>query len=129
MNSRAGKIEIPKGVNVWPHEYQTAVSLSRAGHHVKFIRKSEIDGESTPDIIMDGQAWEIKAPTASSVRAVDRNVRKALKQSSRVIVDARRMKGLSDSVVQRELCKHAREMRSIKGLIMVDHNGAVIDIL
>ena len=38
------------------------------------------------------------------------------------------MKDLPDATVERELRKHARDMRSIERLVFVNHRGEVIDI-
>lgn len=128
MKKPIGCIKIPGDVDVWPHEYRTAVALSRAGFNVTFIKRSDEDREKTPDVLIDGQHWEMKAPKASNARAIDRNLRRALRQSRRVIIDSRRMKNLPDAVVERELRKHARDMRSIERLMLVNHRGEVIDI-
>ena len=93
-----------------------------------FIKKSDEDREKTPDLLIDGQLWEMKAPKASNARAIDRNLRRALRQSGRIIIDSRRMKDLPDATVERELRKHARDMRSIERLVFVNHRGEVIDI-
>ena len=41
MKRKTGNISIPGDVDVWPHEYQTAVALARAGYDVTFIKKSD----------------------------------------------------------------------------------------
>ena len=128
MKRKTGSISIPGDADVWPHEYQTAVALARAGYNVTFIKKSNEEHEQTPDVLINGERWEIKAPKASNARAIDRNLRRALRQSTRIIIDARRMKDLPDSMVERELRKHAREMKSIQKLVFVNHRGDVVDI-
>lgn len=40
MKKPIGSIKIPGDVDVWPHEYRTAVALSRAGFNVTFIKKT-----------------------------------------------------------------------------------------
>lgn len=55
MKKPIGSIKIPGDVDVWPHEYRTAVALSRAGFNVTFIKKSDEDREKTPDLLIDGQ--------------------------------------------------------------------------
>lgn len=46
-----------------------------------FIKKSDENREKTPDLLIDGQHWEMKAPKTSNARAIDRNLRRALRQS------------------------------------------------
>lgn len=128
MKTRIGTISIPGDADIWPHEYQTAVALARAGYDVAFIAKSNAEHERTPDVLIDGERWELKAPKASNARAIDRNLRRALRQSPRIVIDSRRMKDLPDAVVERELRKHARDMRSIQRLLFVNRSKEVIDM-
>lgn len=128
MKRRTGNISIPGDADVWPHEYQTAVALARAGYDVTFIKKSNEQHEQTPDVLIDGQRWEMKAPKASSARAVERNLHRALQQSDRVVFDCRRMNNLPDSMAERELRKRVKELRSLKRLLFVNHRGEVVDI-
>lgn len=128
MKEKVGNVTIPPDVGIRPHELCTARSLAKAGHEVVFLKKSDVEHRKTPDILMDGVPWEMKAPIAPNARALDRNVRRALRQSSRIVIDARRIKKLPDSVVERELRKYAREMQSIKAMLMIDHHENIIDI-
>lgn len=123
-----GKIIIPPDVNVWPHEYKTAQALAGAGLTVEFVRKSEEKHATSADALIAGELWEMKAPTSGKLSAVEKNLRKALKQSSRVIIDSRRMKGLPDAAIERELRVRAKELRSLRRLKFVNRHGAVIDI-
>lgn len=125
---KVGHISIPDDVDVWDHEFRTAMALKRAGHDVDFIKKSNNAYERTPDCLVDGEIWELKAPKADNVRALDRNVRKALKQAPRLVIDIRRMKNVTDDTARRALEKYASEMRSMKALRMVTRQGEVIDI-
>lgn len=95
---------------------------------VEFIRRSEEYRTTSADVIIDGESWEIKAPTSNKVSAIDKNIRKALHQSKFVIFDSHRMKQLPDSVIERELRKSARVLRSMRRLLFVDRHRSVIDI-
>lgn len=128
MKKRVGTIIIPGDVEVWPHEQRTAAALARAGYDVTFLKKSDNECEKTPDVLIDGEHWEMKAPKASSARAVERNLHRALQQSPRVVFDCRRMKNLPDAAVERELRKRAAELCSLKRLLFVTHRGEVVDI-
>lgn len=128
MEITRGKIIIPAGVNVWPHELDTAKALAAAGYVVEFAERREGQYEKSADLIIAGQSWEMKAPKSDKPAAIDKNLRKALHQASNVVFDSRRMKGLSDAVVERELRKSAAGLRSMKGLLFVNHHGSVIDI-
>lgn len=45
-----------------------------------------------------------------------------------MVFDCRRMKSLPDDVVERELRKRLKELRSLKSLLFVNHRGEVVDI-
>lgn len=128
MTSRAGKIIIPPDVNVRPHEIETARALARSGLTVEFIRRSEGQHAASADLLIDGDEWEMKAPTSSSMKALQRNLHKALHQSSRVIIDVRRMKGIPSHAMERELRVLTGKFRSLVQLKMVDRRGNVLDI-
>lgn len=55
MKKMVGKITIPGDADVWSHEYETARSLARAGFNVTFIKKSDVDHERTPDLLINGE--------------------------------------------------------------------------
>lgn len=128
MGNNQGKIIIASGVNLWEQEYETAQALAKADLTVEFFRRSEENRRTSADVIINGLVWEMKAPKADNVRAVDRNLRRALRQSPNVIFDSHRMKKLPDTVIERELRKHAQEMRSIKHLWFINRHREIIDI-
>ena len=123
-----GKIIISPDLNVWPHEYETAKALAKSGLIVEFIRRSEEYRTTSADVIIGGECWEIKAPISNKASAVDKNVRKALHQSKFVIFDSHRMKQVPDDVIERELRKSARILRSMRHLLFVNRHRDVIDI-
>ena len=128
MGRKQGKIVIQSGVNVWPHELKTAQSYTAIGKDVEFVKRSDVRHATSADCIIDSEVWEMKAPTASSLRRVQRTLRDALKQSQNVIFDSRRMKGIPDSAIERELRKWAPELKSLRRLQFVNRHGAIIDI-
>ena len=123
------QIIIQSGANVWPHEMKTAEALAAAGRTVEFIRRSEEQRTTSADAIIDGIVWEMKAPKASNLKAIEKNLRKALDQSNCVILDSRRMKGIPDHAIERELqaCAAGR-IKNLKRLLFVNRKAQVIDI-
>ena len=126
--AHVGNITIPADVDVWPHELKTAQALAAAGHDVRFVRKSDEPHVRTADLLMDGATWEMKAPKSSQLNAVKRNLRRALDQSPNVVFDSRRLKGLPDAAVERELRKWAGELRTLRHLLFVNRHGKVVEI-
>ena len=122
------RIVIAPDLNVWPHELETARALAKAGMRVEFLRRSEEQRVTSADIIIDGIAWEMKAPTGDKAAVIQRNLHRALHQSPNVVFDSFRMKKLPDKVIERELRKHAQIMKSMKRLMFVNRKREVIDI-
>lgn len=129
MLKKRGQIIIQSGANIWPHELKTAEALAAASFTVEFVRRSEKERETSADVEIDGVLWEMKAPRASNMKAVEKNLRKAVNQSDCVIFDSRRMKGIPDHAIERELrvCAAGR-VKKLKRLMFVNRKAQVIDI-
>ena len=128
MAARVGKVIKIAGLNVWPHEQVMADCLARAGYTVEFIQPDGTKYQPTPDILIDGEKWEMKSPRASNLKAVERNLKLGSWQSNKIIFTARRMKGIPDKAVMRELSKKAAELPRINKIKFIDRHGKVIDI-
>jgi hypothetical protein len=123
-----GKIIIPDGVDVWPHELESAKILIRYGHTVEFLKAIDQKGKQTADCLIDGSTWEMKAPKASSIKAVERNLKRGKWQSCRIVFDSRRMKYVPDKAIERELMKRFAEIKEIERIKFINRHGQVIDI-
>ena len=113
---------------VWPHELSTAKALANAGHTVEFRANENIEFVKSPDILIDGEIWEMKSPTSAKLVAVERNLKKAYHQSKNIVFDSQRMGRLPDKSVQRELVKQFQLTKSIKRLLFVNRKRESIDI-
>lgn len=128
IEKRFGKIIIPYNVAVWPHELSTAQVLSKSGNTVEFLVRKDSRNTKSPDILMGGEKWEIKSPVASKLSAVERNLKRACRQSCNIIFDSRRMKGLPDLSIQKELTKQLKLTKGIKKIIFINRKSKIIDI-
>jgi len=128
VKRQTGQIIIPNGVNVWAHELKTAQALAAAGFTVRFIRKSDQERKTSADAFVDGVRWEFKAPTGSSKKIIERNLKKARWQSGNVVFDSRRMKKIPDKAIQRELSKWLHEMRGLNRILFINRHGIVLEI-
>lgn len=95
---------------------------------MEFIPRSNNRYDKSADAFIDGLIWEMKALKSSKLHMVEQNLRRALKQSSNAIFDSRRMKGLPDHAIERELRKWGKELKSLKRLLFVNRHAQVIDI-
>lgn len=121
MNKKPkGNVLIPADVEgVWKHELSTARALAKAGYFVEFLPAMNTNNAKTPDILMDGVKWEIKAPRTDKISAVERNLKRATKQSGNIIIDSQRLHGLQDRTVQRFLVQKLKQQKTIKRLLFV----------
>ncbi|MCL1876569.1 hypothetical protein FWF74_00800 [Candidatus Saccharibacteria bacterium] len=125
---KVGDVITPGDVNVWPHEAATAKALAAVGHEVRFIKKSERDRETSADAYIDGEKWEMKAPRSSKLSAVEDNLKKATKQSDKIVFDSRRMKLVPDRAIERELTSQFHKSNRISQIRFVNRHGEVVDI-
>lgn len=125
MKRARGKIIIQMGANVWPHELLTAEALSACGYTVEFIRKSDNEFQQSADAYLDGELYEMKAPTGGHLSVVGKNIKKAMNQSYCIVFDSKRMKNVRDQQVLGELKKQLSLNRKIKSLIFVDKKRTV----
>lgn len=51
---KTGKIIIPDGVNVWPHELESTKVLIEYGYAIEFIKAIDQKGKQTADCLIDG---------------------------------------------------------------------------
>lgn len=118
-----GKVIIPADTKPWPHELRAASLLASHGHTVEFIGASNI--AKTADFIIDGTTFELKSPVSKNISAVERNLKRATKQSCNIVFDSSRMKSVRDSKVRSVLVAKAKEQVSIKRLIYINKSGEI----
>lgn len=123
-----GKVILPDGITIWPHELRTAQALGHAGYVVEFLIPNKRDSSKSPDVIIEGLMWEIKSPKTDKLSAIERNLKRASKQSDNIIIDSQRMKKLHDSTIQRVLKEKLNSQKTIKRIIFINRKRQVIDI-
>jgi hypothetical protein len=128
MENTTGKIIVPPDVNLWPHEMKTARALAEVGYSVEFIRSSTRNREYSADAYLNGIKFEFKAPKSGKMDAVERNLKKAAKQSCNIVFDSRRMKKVPNVAIQRELSAQLSKSKVMKRILFVNRHGTVIDI-
>lgn len=80
-----GSVDRSQVPHLRQHELDTAERLALRGHHVVFVPATGVG--PTADATIDGQTWEIKSISGSSDDAVARNLRRAKRQSTSVVLD------------------------------------------
>ncbi len=123
-----GSIIIPAGLDVWEHELKTAQVFANHGYVVEFLINNPRQRMKTADVRIDGVIYEIKSPKTDKLSAVERNLKRATKQSGYIIVDSRRMKKVHDSTIQKFLLQKLKQQKTIKKLLFVNRKHQIIDL-
>lgn len=122
-----GKVTVPDGM--WPrpeqHELDTAGRLAILGFDVDFRHISSDAGVKNPDIVMDGDVWELKAPSGAGKNTVWHQISRARKQAGRLVLDTRRT-ALDDTQILAEIRRRfAADARLDEVLVLLKDGGAV----
>ena len=108
------------------HEVLTALRLAETGMDVLFRIDSHEEGVKNPDAEMNQQVWEFKAPTGQGKNTVDSQMKRAGKQTERLVLDLRRSK-LDDKESIQDV-RQGMQGRHLTQVIVVDHAGNIVHI-
>lgn len=125
-----GTIIHPPGVFIERHEKITVDLLAvELGADITFLVPNREKGRKTPDIEMYGLLWEIKSPKGKGTRTIENTLRDAVKQSSYIILDLRRMDGRvpTKKHVDKAEAQFAAN-KSMKRIIMITRDEKTIDL-
>lgn len=115
------------GARPKPHEYFTAEALADAGYSVRFIPGNA--NMSTADCYINNTIFELKAPEGTSIKCVERNLRKAVNhQSPNVVIDSFRIKNIHDRSIQNYLIECLKRRHGVQRAIFVNRKREVVDI-
>ena len=108
------------------HEVLTALRLAEEGVDVLFRIDSREEGVKNPDVEMNQQVWELKAPTGQGKNTVDSQMKRAGKQTERLVLDLRRSE-LDDKKSIRDV-RQGMQGRHLTQVIVIDHAGNIVHI-
>lgn len=108
------------------HEVLTALRLAEEGMDVLFRIDSREKGVKNPDVEMNQQVWEFKAPTGEGKNTVDSQMKRAGKQTERLVLDLRRCE-LDDKKSIRDV-RQGMQGRHLTQVIVIDHAGNIVHI-
>ena len=126
--NKIGKIIKTGDVSPWPHEEATAKILSLYGYNVEFIRKSNREREHSADAYVNGIKWEFKSPTAKYTKTILKNLKESRWQADFVVLDSRRMKGIPNTAILREVVASLKQVPEIRRLRYITKDGKLVDI-
>jgi hypothetical protein len=125
-----GQVIIPTGQTKPPEPHEVEAAWILARHYsctVVFLIPIDDYKRKTPDMVMQGLEWEIKSPTGNSKNTIDRQLKRAVKQSKNLVFDGRRT-ALSDSDIEKIVALEMRRRGSIQKVIFITKLGRVIEI-
>lgn len=108
------------------HEVLTALRLAEEGMDVLFRIDSREEGVKNPDVEMNQQVWEFKAPTGQGKNTVDSQMKRAGKQAERLVLDLRRSE-LDDKESIGDV-RQGMQGRHLTQVIVIDHAGNIVHI-
>ncbi len=120
-------ILIQNGVHLKEHEYETVKVFLQKGYDVELIPPLQTKNAHTPDVVIDGRSWEMKAPTGNGKNTMRNIMHKASRQSGNIIIDLRRCK-MDDEKAINEIVKAFGDSKKIRKVKIVTKSQEIIDI-
>ena len=128
MRKKYGIMTKPYGVRLESHEEDTIDFFLRIGKDVKVLTPSNTKRQTSPDIVVDGVLWEMKSPTSSNRRTIEKRIREAAHQSENIIFDLRRIKDYPDKV-EKEIIRQYNLAKNIRRLVIIRKSGKRLDFV
>lgn len=122
---KRGKIT-PNGVVLQTHESATVVFLTDRGFDIELIPPVQRKGARTPDIYMDGLAWEMKSPKSNGKYTIEHSFRSALKQSPNIIFDIRNSK-IPQTKCIAEIERRFNDFTKVKRVIIISRRNKLLE--
>jgi hypothetical protein len=89
---------------------------------VAVLVPSNVPGDKTPDILMDDEPWEMKAPQGASARTIDNQLRLAGHQCPRLVLDLARTT-LDDDDVTATIQARLPARPAVHKVLILRHDG------
>ncbi len=121
------RIIIPTNINPRPERFEieaASIIAEYLGADAVFIAR---EGGKTPDVEINGTEWEIKSPLGRGKHTIETQLRRASKQASHVILDARRCK-LHIAKIRHQLRHHGAIKKHILRIVLITKTDSVEEI-
>lgn len=118
------QVIIPSSIFPLPerHEVSAAQIVSTFFRSdAEFIVRNSYRG---PDLKIGDDLWEVKSPTGAEKRNIERQLQLAMKQSDKIIFDARRSK-IHIAKIRSNLTYQAKLTKRLKRLLLITKAGRV----
>lgn len=124
---RSYSVIIPIKLKPSPSRYEISAAELLANYFktdVEFIVRTN---HKTPDFLIKGVAWELKSPTGNGRRNIQHQLQMGIKQSSNIIIDARRSK-IHIAKIKHILNYQFRITKGLKRILLIDKSKRVIEL-
>lgn len=118
----ATRVTMDDGAEPLEKEKRAAEWLADQGFDVHFLKPSTVDGVKTPDFTLNGDEWELKRPEGSGKNTLERQIKRAMKQSDRVVIDISGC-GFTVEEADSQLSTLATKFNGLRGLMAVGPEG------
>jgi hypothetical protein len=122
------RVIIPTNLKPSPARYELTAAQLLAEYFKTDVEFIERTNQKTPDFLIGGIKWELKSPTGTGRRNIERQLQTGVKQSKNIVFDARRSK-IHISKIKNALNYQFHLTRSIKRIILIDKSDKVIELL
>ena len=122
------KVIIPAGLKPFPARYELSAATLLADYFkvdVEFVLRSN---QKTPDFLIDGAKRELKSPTGTGKRNIERQLQAGIKQSQNIVFDARRSK-IHIAKIRNELNYQFRLAKSIKRIVLIEKSRKIVELV
>lgn len=113
-------------VHLEDHEYKTVKFFLDRGYDIELIPPSRIKGYHTPDFVMNGLPWEMKAPKGTGKYTVQNTMQIATHQSVNIIIDLRRTK-MAESRAINEFKNAFIKSKNVKRMKIITKAEEILD--
>jgi hypothetical protein len=129
MKNQKSGLFVPPNIKPFPflHELDTARVLANNGYYVEFLLVDNRTGAKSPDIKLNGEVFELKSPLGR-LDSVERNLKRASKQSRNIVFDCRRMKVKNTDRIKQILIRKLKTQKQIQKILFITRFGKIIDI-
>lgn len=118
------QVIIPSDIKPLPERHEVSAAQIVANYlrsNVEFVRRNNY---KSSDLKAGDEYWEIKSPTGSGKRNIERQLQLALKQSGNIVLDSRRSK-IHISKIRSRLTYQASLTKSLSRLLLITKVGDV----
>jgi hypothetical protein len=121
------RIILPTNLKPSPARYELTAAQLLAEYFKTDIEFIERSNHKTPDFLINGVKWELKSPTGTGKRNIERQLQTGIKQSENIVFDARRSK-IHIAKIKKVLSYQFRLARNINRIVLIDKSKKIIEI-